>query len=284
MAQRADPTTVAMLLHRVDAATDGADAPDTIPTGFPSVDRMLGGGVRLGDLTVLGGDVGSGKSALALAFAIRAVQAGRAASVYSGELSVERQLERVLAIEGRARVDEMRLGTLDDIARAGVGAVALRLRDQSPAFATLPVGGWPALEAMLRAEAPGRLVVVDALAALGTGATAQDEELAVAVRGLKATAMATGTAIVLAAGLPRYTPERRSARPALDDFGVLGAVKQHADVVLGLYREEMYDPGYGVDGATELLVLKNRGGQTGYVDLYFYKQWMRFEDMLDPDR
>jgi replicative DNA helicase len=46
----------------------------------------------------------------------------------------------------------------------------------------------------------------------------------------------------------------------------------------------MYDPGYGVDGATELLILKNRGGATGYVDLYFYKLWMRFEDMLDPDR
>jgi replicative DNA helicase len=61
-------------------------------------------------------------------------------------------------------------------------------------------------------------------------------------------------------------------------------VKQHADVVLGIFREEMSQPNSGVDGATELLVLKNRNGNTGYVDLYFYKQWLRFEDMLDPDR
>ena len=61
-------------------------------------------------------------------------------------------------------------------------------------------------------------------------------------------------------------------------------MKQHADVVLAIFREEMYRPGYGVEGATELLVRKNRNGQVGYVDLYFYKQWMRFEDMLDPDR
>src|SRR3989449_3941618 len=43
----------------------------------------------------------------------------------------------------------------------------------------------------------------------------------------------------------------------------------------------MYTPGYGVEGATELIVLKNRNGPTGFVDLYFYRRWMRFEDMLE---
>ena len=77
-------------------------------------------------------------------------------------------------------------------------------------------------------------------------------------------------------------PGRTNPRPHLDDFGHLGAVKQHADQILGLYREEMYHPGYGMEGATELLVAKNRNGPTGFVDLYFYRRWMRFEDMLDP--
>ncbi|MFL5607397.1 MAG: DnaB-like helicase C-terminal domain-containing protein, partial [Gemmatimonadaceae bacterium] len=70
----------------------------------------------------------------------------------------------------------------------------------------------------------------------------------------------------------------------LDDFGANGAVKERADVVLSLFREGMYDSARGIEGATELLVRKNRNGGTGYVDLYFYAQWMRFEDMLDPDR
>ena len=69
-----------------------------------------------------------------------------------------------------------------------------------------------------------------------------------------------------------------------EDFGALGATKHFADVVLALYREEMYDSASGIQGATELLVRKNRNGSIGYVDLYFYAQWMRFEDMLDPDR
>jgi replicative DNA helicase len=70
----------------------------------------------------------------------------------------------------------------------------------------------------------------------------------------------------------------------LSDFGALGSVKQQADLVLGLFREEMYSSDRGLDGATELILLKNRNGPVGFIDLYFYKQWMRFEDMLDPDR
>ena len=88
---------------------------------------------------------------------------------------------------------------------------------------------------------------------------------------------------VLAVGqLPRHVAQRADPRPSLDDFGVLGAVKQDADIVLGLFREEMYNPGGGVEGATELIVAKNRNGPTGFIDLYFYQQWLRFEDMLDP--
>jgi replicative DNA helicase len=73
--------------------------------------------------------------------------------------------------------------------------------------------------------------------------------------------------------------DRSDARPTLEDFGALGSVKQHADVVLGLYREELYTPDADVEGAAELHVLKNRGGTSGYADLYFYRRWLRFEDV-----
>jgi replicative DNA helicase len=108
--------------------------------------------------------------------------------------------------------------------------------------------------------------------------------MAAAVRRLKEVAQAADTAVLLVAQLPGLDTARRDPRPSLDDFGALGAVKQHADVVLGLFREEMYQMHRGVEGATELIVAKNRHGATGFVDLYFYREWMRFEDMLDPDR
>jgi len=91
-------------------------------------------------------------------------------------------------------------------------------------------------------------------------------------------------ACLAVAQLPEQSAARADRRPSLDDFGALGSVKQHADIVLGLYREDMYSGGPDVEGATELTVLKNRNGPTGFIDLYFHRQWMRFEDMLDPTR
>src|SRR5919202_1675681 len=92
-----DISPLSLLLRRVDAAVDGAPAPDTIATGFPSLDKLLGGGVRRGDLVVLAGDVGAGKSALALAIGLRAAAGGSRAAFYSGEMTAERVLERALA-------------------------------------------------------------------------------------------------------------------------------------------------------------------------------------------
>ena len=68
MTRSADISPLSVLLARVDAVSDGTPTRDTIPCGFPSIDKILGGGFRRGDLIVLGGDVSSGKSALALAF------------------------------------------------------------------------------------------------------------------------------------------------------------------------------------------------------------------------
>src|ERR1043166_7637248 len=111
MGRSMDISPLSVVLSRVDAAADGAATRDTIASGFPSVDQMLGGGFRRGDLIVLGGDVGSGKSALALAIALRA--AGQHQTVFvSGEMLPERIHERALAIEGRARGDDLRRGSL----------------------------------------------------------------------------------------------------------------------------------------------------------------------------
>jgi replicative DNA helicase len=280
-----DISPLARVMRRVDAAADGDPGRDAYATGFPSIDKWLGGGVRRGDLVVLGGDVQSGKSALALAIALRMAQAGTPAVFFTSEMSHERVMERALAIEGRARVDDLRRGSLDDFTRAGVGAAAVRFREAIPTIAAFPPGGGvEALAGDIRRTLDQRVAIVDSLQGLAGSTRAQDEELAAAVRLLKALAIELDISILLTCQLPQLQVERADPRPVLDDFGVQGAVKQHADVVMAIFREEMYRPGYGVEGATELLVRKNRNGNVGYVDLFFYKQWMRFEDMLDPDR
>jgi replicative DNA helicase len=283
MPRGADISPLSLLLGRVDAVADGATPADTVPSGFPSLDKLLGGGFRRGDLVVVGGDVASGKSALALAFALRVAQEKRPTLFYSGEMLVERVLERALAIEGRARIDDLRRGTLDEATRAGVGAVAIRLRDVLPVIERVPAGGVAAIAEEVRAVRAVELVVVDGLEALLPGVRAGADEAGAAVRALKQLALDAKVAVVLTTPLPHLAP-RDDRRPLLHDFGADGAIKERADVVLALFREGMYDSARGIEGATELLVRKNRNGGTGYVDLYFYAQWMRFEDMLDPDR
>ena len=283
MVRRPDPIPAASVLRRVDAAVDGAAPTDTVTTGFASVDRVLGGGPRHGDLVVLGGDVGSGKSSLALAFALRAARSGVATAFLSAEMSVDRLLERALAVEGRARVDDMRRGALDEMTRVSLGAAAIRLRDGAPVFQPMPIGGFEAVRDEVRRAPKPRFVVLDSLQAVALSQRALDEEMAATIRQLKQLAMELDITILVTSHLSTFNRDRSDLRPALNDFGAHGAIKQHADVVMGLFREEMYTYPTGIEGATELHILKNRSGQTAYVDLYFYKQWMRFEDMLDPD-
>ena len=275
-----------LLVARSDAAAQGAASPDTIPTGFKSVDRLLGGGVRRRDLVVLGGDIGSGKSSLALAMGLRAAAAGFPVVYLTGEMSEDRVLERALAIEGRATVDELRGGHLDDVRRAQVGAAAVRLRDLP--FIVRPLAGHAFTEVAEALDTVPRpaLLVVDylQLVAPPVAAGTAEDAAALVARGLKTVALECDIAVLAVAQLPDHNPRRKDPRPTLDDFGGKGQVKQHADVVLALFREEMYRPGGGMEGATELLVAKNRNGPTGFIDLYFYTRWLRFEDMLDPER
>jgi replicative DNA helicase len=282
MTRVTDLSPLGRVMRRVDAVTDGAPVGDAIPTGFPTLDRLLGGGLRRGDLTLICGDVGVGKSALALAIALRAAQSGHAATVFTGESSTERVIERALALEGRARIDDIRSGALDETTRAALGAAAVRLRDRMPDVFALPAGGVDALALEMRSLPDAGLIVIDPLQSLVKGHSGLDEQIAHAVRETKRVAVEGNLAIVLTAHTPHLVPNRSDPRPALNDLGGLGAPQQHADIVLGLFREELYPWLQGAEGATELSILKNRNGASGkYVDLYFYKQWLRFEDVAE---
>ncbi len=281
MTRTKDISPLSILLSRVDAVSDGQPPHGTISCGFPSIDRLLGGGFRRGDLVLLGGDTASGKSALALAFAIRAAMGGERSCFLTAEMTRERILERILAIEGRARIDELRQGTLDDEARSRTGATALRLRDCLPIVERLTARDVASLAAVVAGLDDVQLLVVDPLSSFLQPGLSLDDSLAFAARDLKALALDANVALVTTTSLPHLLA-RSDRRPTLDDFGGSSILAEQADVVLALYREEMYQPGRDIEGATELLVRKNRNGPKGYVDLYFYEKWERFEEVIDP--
>ena len=266
---------------RVNAVLGGAGGADRVRTGFPSLDNLLGGGLRRGDVSVLGGDVGVGKSALALAIALRAAAAGHAAAFLSGEMTAGRTVERVLALQGRVRVDDLRRGALDDGTHAAVAAAGLALRDRAPVLDELPDAGVSGVSDFLVEHLGLELVVIDPLQYLVVGGRSLDDELAAVSRALKELALRRAVSVLVVSHLGRSVRDRNDPRPTLEDFGGHGTIRQQADIVLALYREELYVPSPHTEGAVELHLLKNRNGPRGFVDLYFHKQWLRFEDLVE---
>ena len=277
-----DISPLARVVARVDRLRDGAGDPSIIATGFISLDRAIGGGFRRSDLIVLGGDDGVGTSALVLAMALRIESR---TLLLTSEMRPERAFERALALSARVSLDSLRLGAVDEDERLRLAAAAVSLRDRSPVIDTLRDGGLAHVNDAIDASPDSAVVIIDGLEALlprsHPATQPRDEALAEAVLGLKRLALTRNVCVLLVTHLPGLDRTRRDRRPILSDFGVRGAVGTHADLVLGLYREDLYDGDMGVAGATELRLVKHRDGPIGYVDLFFYDKWLRFEDVLE---
>lgn len=256
--------------------------PSILPTGFPSIDRALDGGLSRGDLHVLAGDNGSGASALALAIALRCEARSL---LLTSEMQPERAYERALAMTARVSLDAIRMGTVNDEQRTRLATAVLELRDRTPLIALLDAHGVAGVAHAIGSAANLEFVIVDGLEALLGDQTSsvhsRQDTMALALLALKRLALSHNVAVLVLAHLPNLDPQRSDCRPRLSDFGAEGAVGVHADVVLGLYREELYSANPGHAGETELLILKNRDGQAGYVDLFFQVDWIRFEEVFD---
>ena len=275
---RLDISPLARVVARADRARDGEEDSGLIPSGFSSIDRAIGGGMRRGDLIVLGGDAGAGTSSLALAITLRRSEP---ALFLSSEMHPDRVYERALASSARVSLQSLRSGAIDDGDRVRLGAAALALREQTPIVDGLGRDGIAAVSRAIVASPRAALVVVDGIEGLLETGSGRDEALAFILLSLKRIAIERDVALLALSHLPALDRSRQDRRPQLADFGARGAVGVHADLVLGLFREELYESDLGVSGATELLVLKQRDGAVGYADLYFYGQWLRFEDVLD---
>ncbi|MCU0648907.1 MAG: AAA family ATPase [Gemmatimonadaceae bacterium] len=279
----AEIAPITRIVDRIDRISEGAAPTGLIPTGFPTLTAVLGGGFRRGDLVVVGGDVGVGTTSFGLAGALRAAQAGAASVFVSGEFTIERVHERALAMESRVRLDTIRQATCSDEERAQLATTAISLRDLPFAVTLIGTSGVADVARALGGRAGTAMLVVDGLPALvgAKGALPLAEEQARAMVALKRLAIEQDVALLVTAKLPALDRTRADRRPRLEDFGTLRAVEEQADVVLGLYREELYVRDLGIAGATELSLLKQRDGVTTYLDLYFFGPILRFEDMVD---
>jgi replicative DNA helicase len=257
-----------------------------IPTGFSDLDYMLQG-LHRGDLNIIAARPAMGKTVLGLNIAANvARQPGCVVGVCSLEMSQEQLVDRLLCSEARIDSFRLRSGHLRQeewrrLAHAvGVLSDMELYIDDTPAMSSINM----AAKARRLKNQLGRLdlLVIDYLQLMTSGQLRRDsrqEEVAAISRQLKGLAKDLEVPVVALAQLSR-APEVRSGnhKPQLSDLRESGGIEADADVVMFIYREEVYKPETEKQNIAEIIIGKQRNGPIGSVELVFLKSLTRFED------
>ncbi len=258
-----------------------------IPTGYTDLDRVLHG-LQPENLVILAARPGMGKTALSLGIARNvATQTGRPVVFFSMEMGTLELTKRILAME--ARVDATRLWTAKlsepdwgKISHAvGRLAEAQLYIDDNPHCTVMEMR---AKARRLRARFGDLgLVVVDYIQLMQGSSTRRAENRQVEVseisRGLKILARELECPVIALSQLNRQLEYRQDKRPMLADLRESGGLEQDADVVMFIYRDEVYNPESDDRGKAEVIIAKHRNGPTGKAELAFLPQRAEFENM-----
>ena len=282
--------------------TPGIDSPfagaiGSIRTGFMDLDTLLGGFHR-SDLVICAARPSVGKSALLLNFARNAAVGQNArVAIFTIEMSGEQLAQRLLASESGIDASRLRLGQMSEVeerramnATGELSGLEIYIDDSS----VVTVGQLQTKLRRLAQQLGGiDLVVIDYLQLMQGGGRRNDnrvQEVSEISRGLKILARDLDVPIVAAAQLSRAPEMRQPHIPMLSDLRESGSIEQDADVVMFIYREDIYvtreewetrnfDQPYP-EGITKLIVAKHRNGPTGVVHLRFRNHLSRFEDLM----
>lgn len=264
------------------------DAITGLPTGFFDLDRMLSG-LQPADLVIIAARPSMGKTALALNIAMNVgIRRGKTVGIFSLEMSKEQLLMRALCAESNADAHRVRSGYMSKEDRQGLEE-ALQAVSLAPIFiddgSATTIAEMRAKCRKLASEHSLGLIVVDYLQLMsggGSGRENRNQEITAISRGLKALAKDLNVPVIALSQLSRAPEQRQGAhRPQLSDLRESGSIEQDADVVLFIYREELYKPDEDNFGKAEILIAKQRNGPTGVVKLAFLKQYTKFENLME---
>lgn len=257
-----------------------------VPTGFLDLDRMTAG-FQPADLVVVAARPSMGKTAFVMNIAqYVALHANTAVGVFSLEMSKEQLVMRMLCSEARVDNAKVRAGYLGERDFPRLAMAAGRLAeapifiDDTPAQNVLELR---AKARRLKREANLGLVIIDYLQ-LMRGLTAQEnrtQELSEISRGLKSLAKELNVPVVALSQLNRQVEQRADRRPMMSDIRESGAIEQDSDVILFIYRDEVYKQDSQDEGIAEIIIGKQRNGPTGTVRLVFRKEYTRFDNLVE---
>lgn len=241
---------------------------DGLMTGFADLDRALGG-LRPGNLALIAARPAMGKTSLAMQIAAN-VAADRAVVVFSQEMADTELADRLIALKGNVDLAKVIRGGMneDEHSRFNVGVMSLRdmplYVDDEPAQRISDIR---AKTMKVRRQREIGLVVVDYLQLMTGDGANRNAEIEQISRGLKALAKELACPVIALSQLSRKCEERPNKRPMLSDLRDSGAIEQDADIVLMIYRDDVYNPSSPDAGTAEILIRKNRQGAVGEVRL-----------------
>lgn len=257
-----------------------------VPTGFLDLDRMTAG-LQPSDLIIVAARPSMGKTALVLNIAqYVALHANTAVGIFSLEMAKEQLVLRMLCSEARVDNAKVRTGYLGERDFPRLAMAAGRLAeapifiDDTPAQNVLELR---AKARRLKREANIGLVIIDYLQ-LMRGLHAQEnrtQELSEISRSLKALAKELGVPVVALSQLNRQVEQRAEKKPVMSDIRESGSIEQDADVIMFIYRDEVYRPDSQDEGIAEIIIGKQRNGPTGTVRLAFRKEYTRFDNLVE---
>ena len=255
-----------------------------VATGFADLDERTSG-LQPGDLVIVAGRPSMGKTALALNIAEHVALEGKLpVAIFSMEMAGTQLAMRLLGSTGRLDQHKLRTGRLDDNEWPRLTNALGRLND-APIFID-ESAALTALELRARARRLHRqhkglgLIVVDYLQLMS--ATSQGENRATEIseisRSLKALAKELKVPVVALSQLNRSLEQRPNKRPVMSDLRESGAIEQDADLILFIYRDEVYNENSQDKGIAEIIIGKQRNGPIGTVRLTFLGQFTKFQN------
>ncbi len=255
-----------------------------IPTGLADLDKMLGG-LQRSDMIVLAGRPGMGKTSLALSIGLQAARRWqKRIALFSLEMSDEQLVQRLISAETGIDSQRLRMGDIKDdewpifIQAANLLSNAAIFIDDTPAISGYELR---TKARRLHAEHGLDLVIVDYLQLMSGDFHSENrqQEISLISRSIKSLARELNVPILALSQLSRQVESRNDKRPMLSDLRESGSIEQDADVVLFIYRDEVYNPETEFPNIAEIIIGKHRSGPTGKFQVFFKRQLAKFLDV-----
>ena len=254
-----------------------------IPMGFVDLDKLLGG-LQRSDLIIIAARPGVGKTSMLLAVALTAARKYKQkVAIFSLEMSNEQLVQRLMSSETGIDSQRLRMGDLREdelpkfVEAAGRLSETMVFIDDTPGLSALQLR---TKARRLHAEYGLDLIMVDYLQLMSGDLRSENrvQEISYISRSLKGLARELNVPLIAASQLSRAVEQRHDKRPILSDLRESGAIEQDADVVIFLYRDELYNPETKLKNIADVIVAKHRHGATGTIQLFFRKHLAQFVD------